>query len=186
MIFRIFRVEEAVGLTVVEEQFAADSEFSHRVPEVLRGGDWDEIIVCSEKYDGRRSLRSEVVEGREGLPVGFDSVVAVAAWAVVEDGVIEHECIGSGGNSGVVVGIVEGCEGGGGGCNLSTGGTAACGNPLGIDPEGFCMGSDVTDGGFAIIDAFSWGGAVRFCGSILRGNGDHSALGEVPALRVEL
>ncbi len=112
--------------------------------------------------------------------------MAVAARAVVEDGVEERERIGSGGDSMVVVGIVEGCEGCGSGCDLSASGAAACGNPLGIDPEGFCMSSDVTDGGFAIMDAFGRGGAVRFSGPILRGNGNHPALGEVPALGVEL
>ncbi len=63
MIFRIFRVEEAVGLAVVEKQFAADSEFSHLIPEFLCGGDRDETVICAEEHDGRWSFRGEVVEG---------------------------------------------------------------------------------------------------------------------------
>ena len=88
-----------MGLSFVEKEFAANTEVFHFVSKVFGSGGWDKVVFGSEEDDGGRGFGGKVVKGGEGLPIGFNAVVSIAGWAVVEDGVKQHECVGLGGDS---------------------------------------------------------------------------------------
>ncbi len=89
----VFCIEEPVGLSFVQKQFTSDAQFLHLVAKRFGGGGGDEVVFRAEEHDGRRGLGREVVKGREGFPVRFDAVVSIAGWAIVKDGVKQHERI---------------------------------------------------------------------------------------------
>ncbi len=69
---------------------------------------------------------------------------------------------------------------------MSAGRASARGDAQRVDAEGFCVGANIAEGGFSVFNALGRGGAVGSCGSVLCGDGDHTALSEVSALRVKL
>ena len=85
-------VKEAVLLAFIEVELRVDTEGLGFFVKGLDLGDREATIIGAEKGNDRRSVFGEVMCRADVLPVGGNGSVVPAFWAIVVDGVKEHEC----------------------------------------------------------------------------------------------
>lgn len=190
-------VEKAMRLSFIADELAAVAMFLHFLGEHFGGDECDGGVFHSVEYDCWGTVFSNVVIRRKRLEGRSHTLFEICyafgiEWVNTVYGreyqgrVEQREGIGDGADRYVFVGAVECDNRTEGTSEMSSCGSAASCDSIGVYTQAFGVGANPAHGGFGVSEAGGSGGPVPRGYPIFGSHGDHAARGEVLAVFREL